>query len=142
MSTANRLLSGIQSALSDSVDVRTHLGQPPRVFDRRPPVDAVFPFLTFGDVRVEDRSGDGVRVEECTVNLHLYSRYQGRAEAMSILSGVLEALSRDRLRSFLPDCGRVVSRFTDSFAARDGHSRHSVLRITVTLASDVMETAA
>ena len=141
MSTANRLLAGLQSALNNNVEVRAQLGTPPRLYDRRPPVDVVFPFLTFGDVRVEDRSGDGVRVEECTVNLHLYSHYQGRAEAMSILALVLEAVGRDRLRTYLPDCGRVVSRFTDSFAARDSHSRHSVLRITVTLATDMAEAA-
>ena len=141
MSTANRLLAGLQSALGDSLEVRAQLGTPPRLYDRRQPVDVVFPFLTFGDVRVEDRSGDGVRVEECTVNLHLYSHYQGRAEAMSILALVLETVGRDRLRNYLPDCGRVVSRFTDSFQGRDGHSRHSVLRLTITLATDVAEAA-
>ena len=134
--------AAIHAVLLDDPHVRAELGEPPRLYDAVPD-SPVHPYLHYGRMRTDDRSADEVRVETHICTLHLRSRYRGRAEVMGILAVVLRALSRDALRVRLPGVSGVVSRYTDSFAARDGHSRHSVLRLAVTVAADArMELAA
>ena len=134
--TVNYLLRAVQDCLSDDVHVREVLGDPPRIHDRIVE-DAVHPFLSYGEVRAETLGSDAPATA-LTVNLHLYTRYRGRAEAMKILAHILSALGRDNLKRFLPGLVSSVSRYTDSFAARDAHIRHSIMRITFTVDEEVL----
>ena len=124
------LASAVHAVLSGDLHVRAALGD--RLHDGVPD-DPVHPYLRYGRIRTEDRSGDDAPRAVHTLTLHLHSRYRGRAEVMGILATVLAALSRDALRARLPGTVSVVSRFADSFTARDGHSRHSLLRLAVTV---------
>lgn len=130
--TPQSVLEGVHACLSGDPHIQSALGNPPRLFDT-PPEDVVHPYAAYGAIRLRDVSGDSAPLVEVTLNLHVYSRYEGRAEAMSIISLCLAALERDRLRPHLPGTAAVVSRYADSFVSRDGHSRHSVLRLAITV---------
>ena len=126
------LLCAVHATLRDDLHVRAALGSPARLHDGVP-TDPVHPYLRYGRIRTEDRSGDDAPRAVHTLTLHLHSRYGGRAEVMGVLATVLAALSRDALRAHMPGAVSVVSRYADSFTARDGHSRHSLLRLAVTV---------
>ena len=134
--TSADILSAVHACLSADAFVRAALGAPPRLYDH-PPEDAVHPYVAYGAFRLEDMSGDDAPVASATLNLHVHSRYAGRAEAMALLVTLLSALGRDHLRAHLPGVVSVVSRYSDSFVSRDGHSRHSILRLTLTVAPDM-----
>jgi len=123
----------IHACLTNDIHVTEQLGRPVRIYDDVPD-GPVFPYVTYGALRVEDISADRAPHVTATLNLHLYSRYAGKAEAMSVLATLLSALNRDALRQHLPGVVSIVSRYTDSFTARDGHSRHSVLRLSLSVA--------
>ena len=134
------IAAAVHATLSDDLHVRAALGSPARLYDAVPN-EPIHPYLHYGRIRTEDRSGDAAAVESHTLTFHLRSRYRGKAEVMGILATVLRALSRERLRQRLPGVLSVSSRYTDSFTARDGHSRHSVLRLGITV-SETVEMAA
>lgn len=133
--TSATILSAVHACLSADAFVRTALGTPPRLYDH-PPEDALHPYVAYGAFRLEDVSGDAAPLATATLNIHVHSRYQGRAEAMSLVATLLAALERDRLRPHLPGVASVVSRYSDSFVSRDGHARHSILRLSITVESD------
>ena len=139
--TSTAISEAIHACLTSDLHVTAALGTPPRIYDDVPESPA-YPYLSYGALRVEDVSADRSPAATATLNLHLYSRYAGKAEAMSVLSTVLAALSRDRLRDYLPGTISVISRYTDSFTARDGHSRHSVLRLSLSVVGELQGEAA
>ena len=138
--TANALMSAVHTCLSANMHVRSLLGETPRLYDRLPDLP-IFPYITYGELRTEDKSGDLSPLMMGTLNLHLYSRQEGRAESLSILDAVQMAVTRDTLRTFLPGTVTVVTRYLDSFSARDGFTRHSILRLSVVVAGNMAEAA-
>ena len=139
--TATDIAQAIHACLLADVHVTSALGTPPRIYDDVPE-SPVHPYVSYGALRVEDGSGDRAPFVTATLNIHLYSRYAGKAEAMGLLSLLLAALQRDALREHLPGTVSVLSRYTDSFTARDGRSRHSVLRLSIAVAGEVLEEVA
>lgn len=99
-----------------------------RVHDEAP-LEAVFPFLTLGEVRSQAADSAGASALEHTLTLHAWSRYGGKAEAMEVLSALRSAL-HDRP---LAVAGRrlvlLLGVFTDVFRAPDGRTTHGVLRL-------------
>ena len=141
--SAPAILAGIHACLSADPMIRERLGTPPRLFDRVPSRGQgqgqgqgtdLHPFLTYGEMRCEDAGGDDVEAVAATLNLHVYTRYAGRAEAMEVISAVLFALARQRLRAHIPGLESVTSLFSDSFPARNSLARHSVLRLRLVVA--------
>lgn len=103
------------------------------VFDAVPENQA-FPYVTIGDVTsIPYRTFDGFG-EECTITLHIWSRYNGFREAAEIL---------DHLNRILADTGFSVPgwemegcyyEFSETIRDPDGITRHIPVRYRVRLA--------
>ena len=114
-------------------------GTPPRLYDYAPE-DPIYPYLTYGTVRSEDRSADATEILSHTVTLHVWSRYSGRAEILDLLSSL-----SDRLESIPADQGDfhiagLNVLYTDVFRARDNRTQHGLIRLSVQTETLMMET--
>lgn len=119
----------IHVALSDNLAISLALGDPVRAYDD-PPDNPVFPYLTYGNVRSTDTSGDGAPQSTHQISLHIWSRYSGRSELLDLMRLVEAALDAD-----LPHT--VTPLYLDVFRAPDGLTFHGLLRLSVIL---IMET--
>lgn len=86
----------IYSALAASSEVQSFIGSPVRVYDHVPP-GAVFPYVTFGDVRVVPYDTKGESGFEQIVTLNVWSRYRGSKEGKDILQALYNVLHRASL---------------------------------------------
>jgi len=105
-------------------------GTPPRLYDYAPE-DPVYPYLTYGTVRSEDRSADAVEILSHTVTLHIWSRYSGRAEILDLLtslSGRLENIPQAQADHHITGLNVL---YTDVFRARDNRTQHGLIRLSV-----------
>ena len=126
--------------LANDPDIRSIFGQPPRLYDYAPE-DPVFPYLTYGTVRSEDRSGDDVEILSHTVTLHVWSRYTGRAEILDLLMNLsdrLEAIPADQGSYHIAGLNVL---YTDVFRARDNRTQHGLIRLSVQTETLTMETS-
>jgi Protein of unknown function (DUF3168) len=48
------------------------------------PENALFPYITLSEMRVEDASSRGISISTITIALNIWSRYQGRRELYDI----------------------------------------------------------
>ncbi|GLQ22766.1 hypothetical protein GCM10007853_06400 [Algimonas ampicilliniresistens] len=115
----------LHAALANDLAVTATLGDPIRAFDDTPD-DPVYPYLTYGQIRSEDTSGDAAPQSTHQMTLHLWSRYAGRAEVFDLLRMV-----SDTIRDSVPHT--VLPLYTDVFRAPDGRTFHGLLRLSVTL---------
>ncbi len=120
------LQHAVYQHLLSSDDVKSVLGDPPRIFDiapRRP----VYPFTTFDDWRVNPIAGaPGGFVHEFRLRVH--ARQQGRAEARQAMTALYDAL-QDAALSL--EGRRLVSLrfvFSDVFPKPDGASWGGAMR--------------
>ena len=114
----------VQYALGGSEDV------PPRLYDAAPE-DPVYPYLTYGALRSEDIGADDTPLASHQMTLHLWSRYMGRAEVLSLLSQTSHALQADALTA----AGDIEIRsataiYSDVLRAPDGRTQHGLLRLS------------
>lgn len=121
----------IHSALSDSLAVSLALGDPVRAYDD-PPESPTYPYLTYGNVRSTDTSGDGAPQSTHQISLHVWSRYFGRSELLDLMRLIETALDAD-----LPHT--VTPLYLDVFRAPDGITFHGLLRLSVTLSSTLSQ---
>lgn len=117
--------ANIHAALSDNLAVAVALGDPIRAYDDTPD-SPVYPYLTYGNVRSTDTSGDGAPQSTHQISLHLWSRYSGRSELLDLMRLVETALDAE-----LPQT--VTPLYLDVFRAPDGITFHGLLRLSVTL---------
>lgn len=125
---ARNLARAVHEALANDIRIRLHLGDPPRLYDYAPE-DPVYPYLTYGAMRVEDESGDQSPLTSQTLTLHVWSRYGGRGEVFDILGELRRALESDSLTS---DAARIICShviFSDIFRTSDGRGLHGLIRI-------------
>ncbi|MEP6342526.1 MAG: DUF3168 domain-containing protein [Maricaulaceae bacterium] len=113
-------------------------GNPPRIYDYTPE-DPVYPYMTYGTVRSEDRSADEVEILSHTVTLHLWSRYSGRAEVLDLLSTL-----SDRLDAIPNQQGdhKIIGLnvlYVDVFRARDNRTQHGLIRLSVQTETQLTE---
>ena len=116
--------SDIHSAIGESDVLKVTLGDPVRAFDETPE-DPIYPYLTYGDMRSTDTSGDAAPQSSHQITLHLWSRYDGRAEVLALVRAVA-----DTLDAALPY--RVLPLYVDAVRARDGITFHGLLRLSIT----------
>ena len=128
----------IHALLSGHEEVQTVLGSSPRLYDN-PPEDPVFPYLTYGPMRSEDISADGVLMSAHTLTLHIWSRYGGRAQVMEILAAVTGVLQGGGLTLEGISLVRAQISYTDIFRAPDGQTLHGLIRFSLT--TDIEEAA-
>ena len=124
----------IHDALATDAMMQSLLGDPVRAYDHRPD-SPVYPYLTYGTIRSEDTSGDAAPQATHQITLHLWSRYEGRSEVLSLLRRVC-----DTLRGVLPSL--VIPLYTDVFLAPDGRTFHGLLRLSVTTPIPIEEETA
>jgi len=128
---AQALAKAIHLTLSTNVAVQSVLGQEARLYDHAPE-DPVYPYLTYGPMRSADIGGDDSPMTAHNITLHLWSRYGGRAEIMTMLQAVSGALQSGGWQLAV---GHLVSAnvvFTDQFRAPDGHTIHGIIRLNAT----------
>jgi len=127
MTTANvALRAAIHDALSSDGGLITVLGGS-RVYDE-PPRNADFPYVTLGEARLLDVSGDDGDAQEHQLTLHAWSRQGGHREAHTIAGALLQALDDAPLS---PDGHRLVNlRFSVADIRResDGKTYHALVR--------------
>lgn len=102
------------------------LGDPARIYDAVP-AEAVFPYVTIGEIRVRPYPGLPDAAEH-DLRLHAWSRYGGRKEVKEIMTAVYGVLQDGAL----PVSGRrLVSLryvFADIFQRSDFETFHAVMR--------------
>lgn len=98
-----------------------------RVYDEVPR-DAAFPYVTLGDARINDVSGDGGSTQEHQMTLHAWSRQGGHKEAHVITGALLQALDDAPLD--LDGHHLVNLRFAIADIRReaDGRTYHAIVR--------------
>ncbi len=125
---AKDLAKAVHGRLAGHTGIHAVLGDPPRLYDS-PPEDPVFPYLTYGDMRSEDLSGDGIGVMTHAFSLHLWSRYAGRSEVLDCVTLVAGALSSEPLPLEGGEVGLPIILYTDVLRAADGRTLHGLIRV-------------
>ncbi|CRF29035.1 Uncharacterised protein [Mycobacterium tuberculosis] len=102
------------------------------VFDSVPN-DQAFPYVTIGDVtsvpnRTFDRFG-----EECTITLHIWSRYNGFKEAAEILDDMNRIMADTVFSVSGWDMTACYYDFSETLRDPDGLTRHIPVRYRVLL---------
>lgn len=134
---------GVHMALAAHEGVRAMLGNPARLYDNAPE-DPIYPYLTYGAARCEDIGGDEGALTAHVLTLHIWSRYGGRAQSLSLMNEVRRAIEQDDL-SF-EGCHLVSATviYSDIFRNSDGRTLHAILRVSLRLEPEIssdMETA-
>ena len=127
---AEALAKAVHAALRGDAGVQADLGAEPRLYDSAPE-DPIFPYLTYGAMRSEDIGADGTPLGLHQMTLHIWSRYSGRAEVLTLLSRVSNALRAE----VFPAVGPVTVRsatpiYSDVLRAADGRTHHGLLRLS------------
>lgn len=92
------------------------------------PDDATFPYVVIGEDTIIDWSFVGVRGEELTLLLHVWSRSAGRAECKQMLEQIKTALHEQELA--LETGHNTLTRFAfeETLLDEDGRTWHGVIR--------------
>jgi len=120
------LRAAIHAALRGDSGLTAVLGSN-RIYDE-PPRSAAFPYVTLGEARLMDSSGDDGETQEHQLTLHAWSRQGGHREAHMIAGALLQALDDAPLPL---DGNRLVNlRFSlaDIRRASDGKTYHALVR--------------
>jgi len=126
--------------LSTDNVVTSIFGSPPRLYDYAPE-DPIYPYLSYGTVRSEDRSGDDIEILSHTVTLHVWSRYSGRAEIVDLLASLsnrLEIIPKAHVDHRIVGLNIL---YTDVFRARDNRTQHGLIRLSIQTETLAMETS-
>lgn len=120
------LRAAIHAALIADTALAAALGGP-RIHDERPR-DAAFPYVTLGEARITDVSGDDSATQEHQLTLHAWSWQGGHKEAHVITGALLQALDDAPLA--LSEHRLVNLRFAvaDIRSEADGRTYHAVVR--------------
>ncbi len=122
------LSEAVHNRLSTDIYLTTMIGTPPRLYDQAPE-DPVYPYVTYGDLRAEDISGDAAALMQAGLTLHVWSRYAGRAETLKILSAMSGALMREPIELANGGEVRVYIQLTDIVPTPDRLGYHGLLRL-------------
>ena len=92
------------------------------------PQDAAYPHIEIGGGRAQDWSAQLLRGEETIIEIHVWSRYRGYAEARELLGKVKDRLHETSLS--LTGATFIDCRFSgmDLFTDADGLTRHGIIR--------------
>jgi len=97
--------------------------------------DTAYPYVTIGeDAHVEDDTDDrGAR--DCTITIHVWSRYRGRKDTKQIQGEIYNALHRANLShsGYVFTDSHFLS--SDSFMDSDGRTRHGVQTFRILIRS-------
>lgn len=128
-----QIAKAVHQSLTQNTVIQDSLGVPPRLYDNAPE-DPVFPYLTYGPMRSEDIGGDDVPLFSHQMTLHLWSRYQGRSEILTLMEVLKTALGDQSVLEDEMTTENLVSAsvlFTDILRASDGRTHHGLLRLSI-----------
>ena len=121
------LQTAIFTVLSADAQLKTILGDPPRILDFVPQ-QTVFPYITIGDIQTHDWSTATETGEDHRIVIHSFSRYNGRKESREIEKRLCELLHD----AALPLAGHTLIRMhflvSDILPEADGRTYHGLTR--------------
>lgn len=102
-----------------------------RIYDQVPESNAVFPYVTLGEiVSLPFDTKDSIGQDQ-TVTLHVWSRYKGNKEVKQILDAIYDALHRHALS--LASHATVDCKYEYSETYRDeDNTRNGIIRFRIT----------
>lgn len=133
MKAANAVQSALFTRLSAIVTSATVYDDVPDLPEGEPFTD--FPYIVIGNDTSVSWDTDDVLGETVTCTLHVFSRYQGKKEAKTILAEIYDALHRQAGNLSATgyrfvDC---LLEFSEIFDDDDGATRHGVCRYRLTV---------
>ncbi|HFB54378.1 MAG TPA: DUF3168 domain-containing protein [Hellea balneolensis] len=129
MYQSQALAKAVHTVLHDDIMVQSLLGNQPRLYDH-PPEDPVYPYLSYGPMRSDNISADDCAAYRHVFTLHVWSRYGGRAEIMSLISAISQALEGGGLTLNTAHLVSMNVIFSDHFRAPDGRTLHGLIRVS------------
>jgi hypothetical protein len=132
MSASWALQQAIFATLCASDDVKNAVGDPPRVFDT-PPRGTAFPYIVIGDDTESDWSTASEPGSEHAIQVHVWSRADGRKEAKLVADAVRDTLDGAELS--VTGQALIDIRYLETALTRDsdGETIHAVLRFRAVL---------
>jgi hypothetical protein len=132
MSASWALQQAIFATLCASDDIKVVVGDPPRVFDT-PPRGTAFPYIVIGDDTESDWSTATEAGSEHAIQVHVWSRADGRKEAKLVADAVRGALDGAELS--VTGQTLIDIRYLETALTRDsdGETIHAVLRFRAVL---------
>ena len=127
MSSGNvALRAAIYDALVADTALAAVLGGA-HVYDE-PPRGAAFPYVTLGESRLSDISGDAVPTQEHQLTLHAWSRQGGHKQAHAIAGALLSALDDAPLSVNGQVLVNLRFALADIRRESDGRTYHAIVR--------------
>jgi hypothetical protein len=124
------VLAALRQAIVSDAAVQSIFGAPARFYDERPS-EPVFPFVQTGAVQTRAAGASLKDAMEHLINLHVWSRYGGRAQALDGLHALRACIEN----GIGPAAGRHIvmasASFIDVFRDADGITTHGVMRVRV-----------
>ena len=130
VNTGRALATAIHETLSGHNAIKSVMGDPARLYDDAPD-DPIFPYLTYGAIRMEDESADDAPLTAHIMTLHIWSRYGGRAEVFDLLHVVSSALRAANLNPAGLNICSINILYSDVFRTSDRRTLHGVLRLSI-----------
>jgi len=128
--STGQLAKAVHAALSANSHMQLILGNPARLYDSTPE-DPIFPYLTYGPMRSVDIGGDETDLISHQMTLHIWSRYEGRAEVFASLNYIADALNLADLNADADvTIVNVNPIYVDVMRAPDGRTMHGLLRMS------------
>ena len=93
------------------------------------PENVAFPYVAIGEDTAIDWSAKGMRGEESTLTIHVWSRYRGRKEAKLIMAAIKDALHEQALSVSGENLILLRWEYAETFLDQDGLTMHGVCRV-------------
>ena len=120
------LQAALLAYLRGQTSLAVWLGAPARVYDQ-PPVDVLYPYVTFGRVSAQSIGGVGAEVTEQVLNLMCVSRFGGSEEAKAIAAELRVLLDGPALD--LPGLVSLRVSYVDVFRSADQRTTYALVRL-------------
>ena len=124
------LQAALLAYLRGQASLAVWLGAPARVYDQ-PPVEVLYPYVTFGRVSAQSIGGVGAEVTEQVLNLMCVSRFGGSEEAKAMAAELRVLLDGAALEMAEELTGLVSLRvsYVDVFRSADQRTTYALVRI-------------
>ena len=128
MSSASwALQTAIFAALSMDANVKSVLGDPPRIYDEVPR-NAAMPYLVIGDGKESDWSTSTDTGTEHALVLHVWSRARGRKESKIVAATVRDVLDDASLALTGHTLIGIKHQSTEFLRQTDGQTYHAIMK--------------
>jgi len=121
------LQTAIFAALSVDTNVKSVLGDPPRIYDEVPR-NAAMPYLVIGDGKENDWSTSTDTGTEHVLILHIWSRARGRKESKTVAATVRDALDDADLALTGHSLIGIKHQSSEFLRQTDGQTYHAVMK--------------